>query len=763
MTGRLFRLRPDPPFLRRGRGLGLGTFFCGLLVLPHSVAAQEPSQQAAMDATQEAAPSISHPAPADTYSDPEVEALITRARLARADISAGLDAYEARMWERARVGVSGPEFRRERGVFEQERTARIRWSADGDHLLYWEQARRDLPLTGGSSARNPGVARDLRRDLTTGGNNIPTPLLYNPGSDQLYFGRARFLSPLSDTAAVHYRYYSSDRTVRLGFGDIGEEIVLTEVRVEPRRVDPRLISASLWFDTGSGALVRSSYRPARPFDLIFDRQEGEGEEDPSGFLSGILVAEVNFVTIDHGYYDLRWWIPRRFAFEGEIRLGGVAQLPIVIEWSLDDVYLNDEGDLRSFLASVEEDLPPGWRNVRVPRGSEDSVDSVSIFLPPPGMLAVRSTAGPPRSQVRTGSSVLSRSEVEELERVLNQVERAGNIVTAYRNWSSRDGALYFNRVEGLSLGLPVARPVGARTEVGLEVRYGFSDERAGGVLGIVHRRSLDRTFSASLFHRVDPSTEWTGRKGVISSLSTLIFGREHTPFHRAWGIEASLRYSGSPLRKEVRLFFEEHSPVSRTTNAHLARLWSEGLLPLNPSAREGRWGGISFDSRWEAGRDSRRPQAFGRVRTEAAAGTSEYLRAWGSLGATIPLTRRFSSALEGGIGGTLGDLPFQRRFAPGGPAIFRGLDSGELFGEAFWFARAELGGGLPAARLILFLDALEVAARSTSASFGEAEPAVAAGIGISVLDGLFRLDLSREIRGRGIDRWKLFLYRDGLF
>jgi len=698
----------------------------------------------------------------DTYSDPEVEALIDRARSAKLLLSEGLSAYEARMWEHVGIGLTGSDFRRERSVFGQERRARIRWSAAGDHLLLWEAARRDVPIAGESSERDEEMADDLRQSLMMGGNALPSPLRYDPGSDELFFGRARFLSPIADSAAAHYRYYSDGRTLRIGLGESGETIVLAEVRVEPRRSDPRLVSASLWFEVASGALVRSSYRPARPFDLIVDRAGGVSEPDPSGFFSDTFLFEVNFVTVDHGLYDQRWWIPRRFAFQGVVRLGGLAQLPMGVEWTLDDVYVNDEGDLRSYLSSLSAELPPEWMSRQVSRGRGNGADSITIFLPPPGEMA---TLPPSRRGVRrgAGAGALSRSEAAALERALDEMERLSDLGRTFRTWRARDGALYFNRVEGFSFGLNRSHPIAPGTELGAEIRYGLSDEELGGGVGVVHRLSRDRNLSASIFRRVDLSSEWGAQKGVISSLQTLLFGSERTPFHRAWGIDLSLVDSGTPIRSELRLFFERHASVSRMTNTHLARLWSEDLLPLNPAASEGRWAGVSLDSRWEAGRDSRRVSAFGRVRAEAAGGTTQYFRGWTSIGAAFSHGEKWGSAVEGGVGGSAGELPHQRRFAPGGPTVFRGISPGEHFGESFWFARVEAGRGRPAARVVLFVDALELVPRTSIASFREAETEFAAGIGVSILDGLFRLDLARQLTRDGTGRWKVLLYRDGLF
>lgn len=737
-----------------GRGGWLRTVFLAALLsaflFPTDVRSQDPSPPPLVETESD-----------DTYSSAEVEALIGRARAAKSRIAEGLSAYEARMWERVRVGVVGSDFRRERTVFEQERRARIRWSAEDEHQLLWQMARREFPIAGVSSQTDERTATSLRDDLLIGRNSLPAPLLYDPGSDQIAFGRVRFLSPLADSAAAHYRYSSDGRTVRLGLGE-GGGIVLQEVRVEPRRSDPRLISASLWFEVSTGSLVRSSYRPARPFDLAVDSGTEERENGPGAF-EGAFLVEVSYVTIDHGFYDQQWWIPRRFAFEGVVRLAALAELPVEVEWTLDDVWTNDEGDLLAYLTSLGANLPADWTMRLAARGIAGPVDSVRIFLPPAAELAAGVDPAPNEPVDRPLEDVFSPEEIAELERVLGEVEGSSGLLGTLRDPRLRTDHVTFNRVEGFSLGVGGSRPIGTRTEVALDLRYGLSDEELGGTLALSRRITADRTLRFSLFRRVDSSSEWSGGRGIVSSLETLLFGREHTPFHRAWGADLSLADESSPIRTEVRLFLERHASVSRTTNTHLARLWSEDLLPLNPASSEGRWAGASVDARWSAGTDPREARSFGRVHVEGAGGSSRYLRGWTSAGVAVPLGEHWGSAIEAGIGASGGELPQQRRFAPGGPRIFRGLNSGEVFGEAFWFGRIEVGRGLPVARVILFFDALEIAPASTLPSFRESQPEAAVGIGLSVLDGLFRLDIARELPNEGRGGWKVFLYRDGLF
>ncbi|HEY0810141.1 MAG TPA: ShlB/FhaC/HecB family hemolysin secretion/activation protein, partial [Longimicrobiales bacterium] len=91
----------------------------------------------------------------------------------------------------------------------------------------------------------------------------------------------------------------------------------------------------------------------------------------------------------------------------------------------------------------------------------------------------------------------------------------------------------------------------------------------------------------------------------------------------------------------------------------------------------------------------------------------------------------------------------------GGAGTVRGYDGGEMIGETFWRARAEIGYGLPAFRLVAFGDAGWAGARD---EFSKGKPLLSAGAGLSMLDGLLRFDVARALREpKG---WGVVLYFD---
>jgi hypothetical protein len=80
-------------------------------------------------------------------------------------------------------------------------------------------------------------------------------------------------------------------------------------------------------------------------------------------------------------------------------------------------------------------------------------------------------------------------------------------------------------------------------------------------------------------------------------------------------------------------------------------------------------------------------------------------------------------------------------------------------GDAFWLARAELGLGHVAARPVLFYDLGWAGPRADFAQPGR--PLSGVGAGVSLLDGLARIDVARGIWPE--KRWRVDLYLEARF
>lgn len=704
----------------------------------------------------------------DTFGDPHVRRLLEVARVARTRGLEGLESYQGRMWERLYVGIDASAFRRERGLIQEERSALIRWSAEGERRVLWEGARRDIPIAGLSSARDEGVATALARELS--GSRLPPPLTFDPGSDRIYFGVVDWaLSPLADTAGHHYRFRSGD-TLRITLPEDGRQVVLAEVLVEPRRSEPRLLSASLWFDISSGALVRGVYRPARPFDLALDGDPDDRDDIPR--LLRPVRAEIRVVSVDHGYFDFQWWIPRRFLFEGEASVGRLARFPLRVEWTLDDVEVN--APVPAELSG--EGRPEGWvvTTSQVARASRgDSVPVVRIVPPSEDLAAGR---GMPDAPTPSRPS-FSEGDLRELEGRLSSLLPAPAGAGVEWLWGLEESLLRFNRIEGLALGVGVRTVLPGGREVQARVRGALEAPRPTADL-VLRGGTPGRRWDARVYRELAGSSEWHDPAGFSASLGNVVNGEGPTPWHRSSGISVGLERSRGGHRWSSSLFAERQGPAEFGTSWHLRRLLNEDrILAQNILAREGSWVGVRGQHRWQSGVDPTSARVFLRTLGEAATGEATYGRGSVTVATTFPLlpgqVQGWEGALELGGGVSVGDLPPQRRFFPGGAAGYRAGQVGEREGERYWMARGEIGRGFTGARGVVFLDAVQVAGGRDilipAADHGALgggrstwqRPDLGAGLGISLLDGLFRVDLAREIRPDG--GWTALFYLDALF
>jgi hypothetical protein len=694
----------------------------------------------------------------DTYGDPGVRSLLARARQARSRELEGIESYEARVWERIRAGLTGRSFRRERDLFLEERTASVRWEDDGTRYIRWEGARRASPVAGVRSDEDASMAEELAQTLSSvsGGSS---PIFHQPGDDRILFGSEEWaLHPLADTAHTQYRYRGGD-TLRITLPPEGRTVTLVEIRVEPRRADPRLVVGSLWIAEASGELVRAAYRPARPLYLATDfDDEGRGGEPPGLFRA--LQLEIRQVTVDYSLQEMQWWLPYRFSLSLELRAGGFIQMPATVEWRMDGYRVNEAPTPEL----VSDEVPEGWTlNDRLVAGrgpDAEEGDSVRIVtrVPPAGLLHASPLLTPLDGSVPGLGPPpgFSDAELDAFRRELDDILPRTDTFRPRVSWGLGDGLLRYNRVEGLSPGVAGELPLFPGWSARVEARLGTADPVPLGELR-VRRGDRDRHLQLSLYHRLDHGSDWDDPLNLPSSVSSLVTGGDHGEYHRAHGLDARFMHMTRWGQADVGLFLERHRAVDRNTDFHLFGLFNEDTLRLNRSALEGTWLGAEGGLRGHRGSDPGGLRVFGDVRGEVAVGEGGgYQRVRLSGGGARSLGP-MELGMEVGAGSGWGDLPPQRSFLLGGPSTLRGYRSGALPGESFWFGRLEAARGLPSARLSLFNDWGWAGSRT---DFGSGRPQRAVGAGISILDGLWRMDLARRL---GEDSgWRLHVYFDGI-
>ncbi|MEJ2319531.1 MAG: BamA/TamA family outer membrane protein [Gemmatimonadales bacterium] len=708
--------------------------------------------------------------PADTYLDASVRALIERARAARGRADTTLQSFEVTWRERAYLGLDAERLRRERLLFRQERAARVHWRQGDERVVRWLGIRQQSAF--GRAEEDPEI----------------TFAFLDPSSDRLFLGDVWAVHPLADTAAIHYRYRSGD-TLQIQLPALDRAVTMVEVVVEPREARFNLVAASLWLDLETALLIRAVYRPARDFDLEQDQPEEAG--DVPRFLKPIRFA-TDWAVIEYGLQEFRWWLPSRMAFKGRGRIASAATFPLEVEWSFDEYVMNAPEML-----DPGEDLPVGWERVvlqgdsaqdgwRARRRrmrerndpnaesdvesdgpdteSDDPVDSdggTAIIILPPRRILENSPELP--EPIGTGKSLLSPEEVRAARRQLEGIELPPESA-GKPSLIGPVSMLRYNRVEALSLGLGVSVPTGAHTALRVTGRFGVADLYPNGELHF--GRTTERgEIGLAVYRRLDSIGDWGNPLGLANSFNALFLGTDDGQYFRATGVALSAGRVFSQLRLDGSLFAQRQRTAEKNTDFSIPHLITDNKFQPVIRADSGDVVGLSTRLRVWSSPESPGPAISGTVWGELGAGDFEYARVAGSTAAVLPLGDRLGTAIELGAGIAGGAVPAQRRYYLGGPYTLRGYETGVRQGEDFWMGRFELAvllgrvdrfGPARAIRLVGFFDAGWAGERFSTAGY-----ALAVGGGLSLMDGLFRIDLAKGLSAGGV--WRLYVYGDGLF
>lgn len=691
-----------------------------------------------------------------TYLDGEARRLVTRARAARDSQAAGLLGYSALAKQRIYFGLRA--LRRDRVFYHSEVAARVHWHRTGHDSIEVVGAREGIPI----ALPHDEVPEDLRHDVPD--------LTWDPFSDRMAFGSGdeTFVRhPLGDSAAADYRYQTGDTTlITLPSGD---QIQLFELKVIPRRADPRLMAGSIWIEGRGYSMVRTLFRLARPWDLELDLDRETGE-DVSRHIPGFLTpirAELKYASIEYALWANRWWVPRLLSIDGTGSAGAMAEFPLRFETAYSEYVV--DGD------STEHRPPPV---VQLDSATSDSLwkvctaDStgtatchcykrqcrpVTVIVPTDTLALLNSAALPP-SFVKDESALATQADLDDILSSLHLLPtfRVDEGARVRALWQA-PGLLRYNRVEGLSLGARADVPLGQLAFDGT-LRIATATGQPDVDLGVTTRtQDLSARFGAyRRLSAVDPDAH---SLGFGNSIQSLLLGRDDGDYFRAAGVDVDVKPALTESQSyEWRLYAEHQFSAPFGTDAsfgHLvdrqtifrpviaanradevgSTLWLRGDLPLN----EGRAG------------------LGGNVAMDLAVGTFAYGRLTVTGRATAPLPGPFQGAIEVSGGASDGQVPQQGHWYLGGPTTVRGYSGNAMNGTAFWRGRVEVAFGIPGARLAAFTDA-GWAGRGADAF--TVHPLVSAGLGASFLDGLFRVDLARALAyTRG---WRLELYTDAV-
>jgi hypothetical protein len=689
---------------------------------------------------------------ATAYADSAARTLVARARAHRLLFDQSIARYRTIAVDRLSVGINA--LRRERLLVRRETAMRIDWRRDSPTSVEVLGARLAVPMF------IPGV--QIPDDIDA------EDVVFDPSGDRFFLGvmdSSFVYHPFGSDSEIHYRYKSGDTTsIRL---QDGRTVRLLSVEVSPRIRDAHHFEGTVWVDADSHAMVRAVVRLAEPYDFA---EEEEEDEDIPGFLKP-LRGELRYLTIEYGLWDLRWWLPRLIALEGEGSAGTFLRVPFHLERKYSEYEVEgdtavaliervplDEAARDSARDDCRSNREDDVRFTRQTRCECDRYGCTTIEITWADTASLRTSEYLPPSIYDT-SGLLTETELDELTAVLRR-EMPQTPLTLTRPrlaWGFGEaGLLRYNRVEGLSIGARATMNMGW-AESSLTARLGIADLEPGIELAGVRTSPFSR-YDLVAYRRLSAMNPEAKPLALGNSLSSIMLGHDDGEYFRATGAELRRRPSTGFEWYSVRLYAEAQRAVARETDASLHHAINGDHLfrPNRLAARAGQAGAdIAF--RHARGLDPLGWRWGLEVRVNGEAGTYDFARASLTARLGMPLPGPLVGTLEAAGGSSVGDVPIQGAWFLGGPATLRGYPGALLAGNAFWRGRAEIGTSFPAVRLAAFADAGWAGARSSRRL---APTAWSLGLGGSFGDGIVRVDLARALEGN--IGWRLHLYLDGI-
>lgn len=707
--------------------------------------------------------------PADAYHDAAAADHVRLARERRQIADLSVERYRALSKERMSAGIRG--IRRDRLLYRREVAGRIDWTRDGPGRIEILGAREAIPVA------IKGV--QLPSDL---GSFMPH-LAFDPADNRLLVGwddNEFVRHPFAPGAERYYRYRTGGTTsIQLPDGRI---VRLVELEIIPRTRDPKNITGSFWLEAETHSIVQVAFRLARDIDIIKDIEEEEEDEDDNDDIPAFikpLTATVDYVTIEYGLYDLKWWMPRSMMFEGAVR-AGMLRVPMQYERTYSNYEIEGreipvnvpiaEVIARDSIRRAEADSCVMKGSIRVKIGGADKpaehADTAQTtvtqcgrweIVMPTDTTSMLTSAELPEDVFASGEQLITEGELRQLADKIKDLGGGPPLlpeavveVDPLSFYRTR-----YNRIEGLSLAAHADVDYGAYRGFA-EARLGIADLHPNFELG-VQKVGQKNILTLAGYRRLNAFDPYARPFTLGSSASAFLFGRDEADYYRTLGVEVRAEPRGSASNwYSARLYAQRETAAVKETDFSLRNVFNNSFeYRNNLIADEGNAYGTEVRLRYNRGLD---PEGF-RIGTElftdGAIGTHEFARSALTLRLGIPLPGGFAGALEGAAGLTSSGAPLQHNWFIGGSNTVRGYHAAAMFGETFWRARAEIGYGLPAVRLVGFSDAGWAGARDR---FDVGKPLLSVGGGASFLDGLVRFDVARGLRDpKG---WTTTLYFD---
>ena len=736
------------------------------------VSAQTPSAQIAPDA----------------FVDPVAGLLFAAAQANWFAVDESVVRYTALIQQRIAAAIRTPL--KDRIIYRNETAVRAFWDQEFDAVVQ----------VLGTHSQYPGRSIAVREGDLDWLDDLPFDEPFEPGGERLLLGlgdqeadeEADFwiAHPLAHGADSLYRYQSGD-TLTLGLPD-GRRLQTIQLDVLPREADSRRITGTLWIEPESGALVRAVYRLSRQFDAIRDIAELQEENERGSFryVPGLFkpwTFDLTMVAVDYSLWNFEVWLPRSMRMEGEVG-AGILKMPVSMDLSyrmesvttrsdlvqpetaaqlgLEERHFESRAEAMAFIAQLlsEDD------GVEYELALEEFADQRNSFMIVPEVRSTVATSPhlpPPIWEEAAGFP--SEDQLEDYFSTLAALPapRIQGIPWA-ANWGwARPDLLRYNRVEGPAVGGRFEASLGGPYTLDASGFFGFSDLRPKARLNF-ERTSVRRRLQLGVYHELT-ATDPRGRHlGFRNSMYAFLFGRDEGEYFRATGTDFTWRPPvGARESFQFRAYAERQASVPTESSFALFRAFN-GSWRFRPNidAGEVEEGGAELRlSPWLGG------DPFGtqlgldlyvqgaRWRTTGESAAANYARASAVLRAAIPLVYpTWRLGLEVGGGTTWGDVPPQRSWFLGGARTLRGYSAAAAVGSSFARGRVDVARTFDIGTVTMFGDVGWAGART---DFDADDLLYGVGVGGSVLDGLFRMDLSHGLNGPD-KQFRVDLYLDAL-
>lgn len=755
------------------------------------------------------------------FHDEGARQLLYRAREARVRQDSSLQSYEASSYQRisAGVGVRGMS----RLAFRSETSAKVRWSRTGGAWVDITGRRAVAPVIGeGISAdgdmdwMSPLPYYPGREALWVGGSGrvraevddreLVHPIALGSEAYYKYASGDSLIFTLPDGARITLRELRVEPRRpewRLSVGSFWFDASSGQlVRAVYRFSAPMDIWAVAREES-----ARSKADPSRRGGMN-ELRELEEEEDIPAFartMMSPLKANLEAVTIEYGLFGGRFWLPRLQYAEATAQ-ASFLRVPIRIEESFKYGAVNGPEVIPAVPAparSIYDSLFAGdtipWsrltpaerraRNRAVAQAATRRVDTrrqrresecaatgmytqsidrnegqllMAVRVPCDSATLVNSPELP-SSIYSDADELFDASQRDELLKSLDFGLQSAWAPQAPQ-WTRGLGVLRYNRVEGLSSGVSATMALGKGYNADGTARIGTGDWWPNVELGIA-RTNGRTTWRLGAYRRLESVSEWGSPLSFGASLGAFLFGADNGFYSRATGLD--LRRTNGDGGLTVRFFGEQQRPAHAEARFSVARLLGSGTeFYPNIAAQRGTALGLSIRDLRAAGLDPLGWRLSSDLRLEGgwfdpeadAVEAAAYGRAALDVTVSRGLGARAAVSLTAGAG-VSENAPVQRQFILGGAETVRGQRPGEMGGESYWMSRLEIGRGISAARLAFFGDVGWAGPRALWSKPGRAMSG--AGVGLSMLDGLIRADLSRGIYPS--KRVRFDLYFEGRF